>query len=245
LSDQQVNSPTLAVVEDSEEILKLLSQGLVDAGYKVLTYTRADEFESGLAQHTPDLCIVDLNLPDKDGLNLVSKISSESDAAILVISGRSALQDKIVGLELGADDYLAKPFEIAEVVARVKALIRRKSNRVPPLQQNSIYRFSDWTLDLSQFLLTDRDGIDQKLSASEIGLLQFFLLRPNRLVTREQLREEINDDSDDLAFDRAIDVRVSRLRSKLKDSSKNPKIIKTIYGAGYIFISDVSSDEYR
>lgn len=229
----------IAIIEDSPEILKLLSDSLADAGYQIQSYSRASDFENAMQQVQPDLCIVDLGLPDKDGLNLVSNISNACDAAILVISGRAALQDKIVGLELGADDYLAKPFEMAEVIARVRALIRRKTSSLP-VQSNAVYKFAGWTMDSQKFVLTDEDGVEQRLSASEVGLLQFFLERPNRLVTRDQLCDELNDQGDEFAFDRAIDVRVSRLRSKLRDPSRNPKIIKTIYGAGYIFISDVN-----
>lgn len=231
-------SDQIAIIEDSLEILKLLSENLSDAGYQIQSYSRASDFEAAMQFYQPDLCIVDLGLPDKDGLNLVSSIANVCDAAILVISGRTALQDKIVGLELGADDYLAKPFEMEEVIARVRALLRRKST-APSVQKKYVCKFSGWTLDASKFVLIDEDGLEQRLSASELSMLQFFLEHANRLVTREQLSDELNDHSDDFAFDRAIDVRVSRLRSKLRDSSKNPKIIKTIYGAGYIFISDL------
>ncbi len=227
----------IAIVEDSPEILKLLTESLSDAGYDVQGFRRAIDFEKALLQSAPDLCIVDLGLPDKDGLNLVSSIARAGDAAILVISGRAALQDKIVGLELGADDYLAKPFEMAEVIARVRALIRRKTPN-EPVHHSTVYKFSGWTMDCSKFELTDAEGVEVKLSASEVNLLQYFLTHANRLVTRAQLCDDLNDHSDEFAFDRAIDVRVSRLRSKLRDPSKNPKIIKTIYGAGYIFISD-------
>ena len=230
--------PRIAIVEDSLEILQLLSNALTEAGYKIDTYSRAADFERALPKHELDLCIVDLGLPDKDGLGLLNLISTTSNAAILVISGRSGLQDKIVGLELGADDYLAKPFEIREVVARVRALIRRRVF-MPTPKVESTFHFSGWTADFSKFNLTDRDGNTQRLSASEATLLQIFLARPDRLITRAQLQTELDDRSDSLSFDRAIDVRVSRLRAKLKDSSKNPEIIKTIYGAGYIFVSDI------
>ena len=178
----------ISVIEDSEEVLKLLSDGLTDAGYSVQTYTCATDFEKAAQTPVPELYIVDLGLPDKDGLNLVSQLSSSSDAAILVISGRASLQDRIVGLELGADDYLSKPFEMAEVVARVRALIRRKTS-VSLSVKSDLHRFAGWTLDLSKFVLIDADGTEQRLSAGEVNLLQFFLERPNRLVTRDQLRD--------------------------------------------------------
>lgn len=227
----------IAIIEDSPEVLELLSGALQDAGYRIATYARAVDFEAALDATEPDLCIVDLGLPDKDGLGLLTRISDTSDAAILVISGRSALQDRIVGLELGADDYLAKPFEISEVIARVRALIRRRAASPAP-DDDTVFAFSGWTADFATFLLTDKSGDTQRLSASEAALLKVFLTNANRLITREQLQTSLEDKSDSQSFDRAIDVRVSRLRSKLRDKTKNPKIIKTIYGAGYIFILD-------
>lgn len=229
----------IAIIEDSPEILQLLSKALSEADYQIHTYSRAIDFEHALATLEPDLCIVDLGLPDKDGLSLLTRISETSDAAILVISGRSALQDRIVGLELGADDYLAKPFEIREVVARVRALLRRRV-ATPTPEEETEFHFSGWTANFATFLLIDDEGDSQRLSASEASLLRVFLTCSNRLITRDQLQKSLDDKSDSLSFDRTIDVRISRLRSKLRDSTKNPKIIKTIYGAGYIFISDVT-----
>lgn len=235
-----MNAPEqIAIIEDSPEILQLLSSALEAAGYRIHTFSRAIDFEHALGALDLDLCIVDLGLPDKDGLGLITRISDTSTAAILVISGRSALQDRIVGLELGADDYLAKPFEISEVVARVRALLRR-SAATPLPETDTVHHFSGWTADFATFVLTDDAGETQRLSASEASLLRVFLSNANRLITREQLQTSLDDKSDSLSFDRAIDVRISRLRSKLRDKTKNPKIIKTIYGAGYIFISDTT-----
>jgi len=229
----------VAIVEDSLEILQMLSSALENEGYKISTYSRAAEFESDLDTTQPDLCLVDLGLPDKDGLALIQRIGATSNAAILVISGRSSLQERVLGLELGADDYLAKPFEISEVIARVKALVRRRSPDPEPAgaETNSIYTFHGWTADFSQYLLTDDKGSQQRMSASEASLLKIFLDRANKLVTRDQLQTELGDKGDRLAFDRAIDVRVSRLRAKLSDPTRNPQIIKTIYGAGYIMVN--------
>jgi DNA-binding response OmpR family regulator len=228
----------IAIIEDEPEVLALLSTTLSDAGYEIETYSHAADFENALAQSAPDLCIVDLGLPDKDGLGVVRNIATQSDAAILVISGRSALNDRITGLELGADDYLAKPFEAREVVARARALIRRRTMTTSPAE-TTVYRFSGWVVDFAAFLLTDEKGNAQRLSASEAALLLVFLQKAKQLITREQLQVALDDRSDSISFDRTIDVRISRLRSKLNDKTKNPKIIKTIYGAGYIFISDV------
>jgi len=227
----------IAVVDDNPDIRHMLTEALIDAGFSTHGFARAADFERALSTRTPDVCIVDLGLPDKDGLSIVAALAN-SATATLVISGRSTLQDKIVGLELGADDYLAKPFEIREVIARVRALLRRNAPAAAHKDAEKL-AFSGWTIDFGQFSLSDTLGNSVRLSASEAMLLRIFLTRPNRLITRDQLRDELNEKSDAESFDRAIDVRVSRLRAKLKDSTKDPKIIKTIYGAGYILISDV------
>jgi two-component system OmpR family response regulator len=226
----------VSILEDSMELQRLLIGVLRGVGYEVRAYGRAQDFERDLDQFQPKVCIIDLGLPDKDGLGLLQKISTERETAILVISGRSSLTDKIAGFELGADDYLAKPFEMPELVVRVKALLRRSEATSAPSQ--NIHAVGNVTVDLARFKLTDSTGREDRMSASEVAILTVFLNNPNRLITRSKLREELQDRSDELSFDRAIDVRVSRLRSKLKDSPKDPKIIKTVYGAGYILISE-------
>lgn len=234
MTDQRVS-----VLEDSLDLQRLLSDALSEAGYAVRAYGRAQDFERELGEWLPELCIIDLGLPDKDGLAMLGQIKTRCDAAILVVSGRSSLSDKIAGLELGADDYLAKPFEMSELIARVRALLRRRAPTANEAEAGGVFRVGDWTVDLAQFVLEHRDGTKERLSASEAALLRIFLERPNRLITRDLLRDELGERGDELSFDRAIDVRVSRLRAKLRDPSKDPKIIKTIYGAGYILISDV------
>ena len=226
----------VSILEDSLELQHLLVDVLRGVGYNVRAFGRAQDFERDLDQFQPRICIIDLGLPDKDGLGLIQKISTERETAILVISGRSSLTDKIAGFELGADDYLAKPFEMPELVVRVKALLRRSEPPSGPSQNT--HSVGDVTVDLARFTLTDSTGRNVRLSTSEVAILTVFLNNPNRLITRDKLREELQDRSDQQSFDRAIDVRVSRLRSKLKDSPKDPKIIKTVYGAGYILISE-------
>jgi len=234
-----MDSKRISILEDSIEIQQLLEDALTAEGYEVKAYALAQHFEDDFKTWNPDVCILDLGLPDKDGLTMVSNLASNVDTAIMVVSGRSSLSDKIAGLELGADDYVTKPFEISELVARVRALIRRKTRTSSSADKDS-FHCSGWTVDLAKFLLIDEAGHQQRLSASEAALLEIFLRRPNRLITRDQIRDELGDSGDEFSFDRAIDVRVSRLRTKLKDPSKNSKIIQTIYGAGYIMISDVN-----
>jgi DNA-binding response OmpR family regulator len=229
----------ITILDDSREIREMLAHALEDAGFETKSYNRAADFERDLRKISPDLCIIDLGLPDRDGLGLVNSVASGTGAAVVIISGRVTTSDKIVGLELGADDYITKPFEIAEVVARVKALLRRTVQTHAAPTQGSVFQFSGWTVDLDQHLIT-QDGADAaRLSFAECQLLRIFLSSPNRLITREHILDQLSDGTSD-NYDRAIDVRVSRLRSKLRDDPNNPKIIKTIYGAGYIFIADIS-----
>ena len=227
----------ITILEDSREIRDLLTETLQQEGFETLSFARVSEFERNMRGLKPDVCIIDLGLPDRDGLSVVNTVASNSGAAVLIISGRSNTQDKIVGLELGADDYITKPFEIAEVVARVKALLRRKAPKAEATL-SKIVRFNGWTADLEQHLLTSDDGNVERLSFAEGQVLRVFLSKPNRLITRDQILDDLsNGESDN--FDRTIDVRISRLRAKLHDDPNNPKVIKTIYGAGYIFIAQV------
>ena len=235
-----MTTPTqlVTILDDSPEIRTMLSSALEDAGFQTKCFGRATEFEHAIKTMSPGVCIVDLGLPDKDGLSLVNKLALESGAAIIIISGRSQVQDKVVGLELGADDYITKPFEAAEVIARVRALLRRnKADANKPTEQ--IMRFSGWVADFDQHIITSPAGEVQSLSFAEAQVLHLFLSAPNRLISREHMLEKLGGTASD-NFERAMDVRVSRLRTKLQDDPQNPKIIKTIYGAGYIFIGDMA-----
>lgn len=227
----------IAILDDSREIRELVASTLELEGFETKTFGTGADFERSLRTLEPDVCIIDLGLPDREGLTLVNSVSRTSNAAVLIISGRSNTQDKIAGLELGADDYITKPFEVSEVVARVKALLRR-SKQTAGANFEKVFSFSGWTADLDQHLLVSPQKETVRLSYGEVQVLRIFLNSPNRLVTRDRILEMLDDDQTD-NFDRAIDVRVSRLRSKLQDDPTNPKIIKTIYGAGYIFIADL------
>lgn len=231
-----MNKPLVTILDDEPAIRTMLADALEDAGFRTLGFARAREFEAALQHQTPDVCLVDLSLPDTDGLTVVHKLALEQGAIVIIISGRAQVQDKITGLELGADDYIIKPFDPAEVVARVRARLR--SGRPEP-QSSNMAQFSGWTAHFDSYLLTDATGTETPFSHAEGEVLRLFLNSPRRLISRAQMQESLGGAAGE-SFDRAMDVRISRLRTKLREDPKNPQLIKTIYGAGYIFLGDVS-----
>lgn len=228
--------PMIAILDDEPEIRRMLSDALEDAGFRTASFARATEFEAALNTMAPDVCLVDLGLPDRDGLTLVHRLALESGASIIIISGRAQVQDKVTGLELGADDYIIKPFEPAEVVARVRARLRSQKIGTP-ISQTA--HFNGWTAHFDRYVLEDETGTETTFSHAEGEVLRLFLDAPNRLISRAQMQESLGGVAGE-SFDRAMDVRISRLRTKLKEDPKNPRLIKTIYGAGYIFLGDVA-----
>ncbi|MCV2867605.1 response regulator transcription factor [Defluviimonas sp. WL0002] len=227
----------VAILDDEPEIRRMLSEALEEAGFRTTSYARATEFEAALKRTTPDVCLVDLGLPDRDGLAVVHRLALESGAAIIIISGRAQVQDRVTGLELGADDYIIKPFEPAEVVARVRARLRKARTEGDRTAQ--IARFNGWTAEFDRYVLIDQAGTEVPFSHAEGEVLRLFLESPKRLISRAQMQEMLGGAAGD-SFDRAMDVRISRLRTKLGEDPKNPRLIKTIYGAGYIFLGDVN-----
>jgi len=231
-----MTAPLITILDDEPQIRLMLATALEEAGFRTASFGRATEFEAALSKMKPDICLVDLGLPDKDGLALVHRLAVEQGAAIIIISGRSRVQDKITGLELGADDYISKPFDPAEVVARARALLRR--GKSSGNQKASTADFAGWQVDFDLFQLRAEDGEISSLSHAEGEVLKLFLNSPNRLITRQYMQETLGGMAGE-SFDRAMDVRVSRLRTKLREDPKNPRLIKTIYGAGYIFLGNV------
>lgn len=229
----------VAILDDEPEIRRMLAEALDEAGFRTSCYGRATEFEAALRRGAPDVCLVDLGLPDRDGLAVVHRLALESGAAIIIVSGRAQVQDRVTGLELGADDYIIKPFEPAEVVARVRARLRKP--RPDPGRAATRARFGGWTAAFDRYVLTDATGREVPFTHAEGEVLRLFLEAPNRLISRAQMQETLGGAAGD-SFDRAMDVRVSRLRTKLGEDPRNPRLIKTIYGAGYIFLSEVAWD---
>ena len=213
----------------------MLADALEEAGYRTMAFGRAAQFEAALRSATPDVCLVDLSLPDRDGLTLVHRLALEQGAIVIIISGRAQVQDRVTGLELGADDYIIKPFDPAEVVARIRARLRRG-----PVEASTgdTARFNGWAAHFDRYMLEDETGTETPFSHAEGEVLRLFLERPKRLISRQAMQEALGGVASE-SFDRAMDVRISRLRTKLQEDPKNPRLIKTIYGAGYIFLGDV------
>ncbi|AZV79784.1 DNA-binding response regulator [Parasedimentitalea marina] len=234
-----MTTPLITILDDEPEIRRILTEALDEAGFRTQSFARAREFEASLKRVTPDVCLVDLSLPDTDGLSLVHRLALEQGAAVIIISGRAQVQDRVTGLELGADDYITKPFDPVEVVARVRARLR--SGPRPAAQTSDIAHFSGWTAHFDRYMLEDDSGTETPFSHAEGEVLRLFLDSPKRLISRSQMQEMLGGAAGD-SFDRAMDVRISRLRTKLREDPKNPRLIKTIYGAGYIFLGDVSWD---
>ncbi|WP_294622518.1 response regulator transcription factor [uncultured Roseovarius sp.] len=231
-----MTQPLVTILDDEPAIRTMLADALEEAGFQTMAFGRATEFEAALRNAAPDVCLVDLSLPDRDGLTLVHRLALEQGATVIIISGRAEVQDKITGLELGADDYIIKPFDPAEVVARIRARLRRES--ATP-QTGETARFNGWTAHFDRYVLEDDTGAETPFSHAEGEVLRLFLERPKRLISRNAMQEALGGAAGE-SFDRAMDVRISRLRTKLREDPKNPRLIKTIYGAGYIFLGDVN-----
>ncbi|MCC6306439.1 MAG: response regulator transcription factor [Rhodobacteraceae bacterium] len=229
--------PLVAILDDQPEVRRLMAEALEDAGFRTQSFGRAAEFEVAIRRSPPELCLVDLGLPDRDGLALVHRLALESGAAIVIVSGRAQVADRVAGLELGADDYIIKPFDPAELVARVRARLRRPRTAEP--RAGPVARFDGWTARFDRYVLIDAGGREVPFSQAEGEVLRLFLDSPRRLLTRAQIQEALGGTAGE-SFDRAIDVRISRLRTKLGEDPRNPRLIKTIYGAGYIFLGTVA-----
>jgi len=183
----------------------------------------------------PSVVIVDLGLPDRDGLDVVRQLATTQDCGILVLTGRDSVPDRVLGLELGADDYLTKPFDPRELVARVRSIVRR---RQPQEGARRVVAFAGWRFEPASNTLSPESGEPVRLSAAESALLLLFVSNPNRVLSREQL----SGNPDLSATDRSIDIRVSRLRGKLEPGADSPQLIRTVYGAGYLFGAQVAWD---
>lgn len=225
------------VLDDDPDICRLVSDALREFGFETTQCHTAAALRRLLLVRVPDLCIVDLGLPDADGMDVVRDLQARYACGVMVLTGRGYLSDRVMGLELGADDYIVKPFEPRELVARVRSILRRRDkNGAPSPVRSQIAEFGGWRFLVDSNRLSSPSGQEWTLSAGESRMLLHFLQRPNRILDREQLC----GDRDISPLDRGVDVRVSRLRRKLESDPQQPKTIRTVYGAGYLLAAEVS-----
>jgi two-component system OmpR family response regulator len=237
-------SPHLLIVDDDREIRELLSRFLRKHGFRVTVAIDGREMHRALAERAIDLVVLDLMLPGEDGLSLCRRLRSDSNTPVIMLTAMGEDIDRIVGLEMGADDYVAKPFNPRELLARIKAVLRRAGASSPHgtkaanEQSTTRVRFDGWTLDLSKRELISPSGVLVPMSGGEFTLLATFVPHPQRVLSRDQLLDFARG-REAQPFDRSIDVQVSRLRRKIEDDPREPALVKTVRGGGYLFAPKV------
>ena len=232
-------SPHILIVDDDREIRDLTARFLRKHGFRASTAADGREMDSQLAGGRFDLVVLDLMMPGEDGLSICRRLRSRSSPPIVMLTALGEETDRIVGLEMGADDYLPKPFNPRELLARIKAVLRRSAAAAPETPAGRMFAFSGFTLDLVMRELRDPDGAPVALTTGEFNLLAAFVERPRRVLNRDQLLD-LTRGREAGPFDRSIDVQLSRLRRKIEADPGTPALIKTVRGGGYVFAAEVS-----
>lgn len=231
----KISNRLIYVIEDEQDIATLVCAELERFGYETASFRTGAQATQAIKRRAPALCIVDLGLPDMDGLALVRELCDKHRVGVMILTGRGSLPDRVLGLELGADDYMIKPFDPRELVARVNSLLRRldQIGQTPTDGLHKNAQFGDWRFDPSTLTLSHSDGRNDRLSSAEAELLLLLLRAPQQILNRDRLMGDLLG-RDSIPFERSIDVRMSRIRKKLEDDPKLPKLIKTVYGVGYL-----------
>ena len=228
--------PDLLVVDDDAELRELTEAYLSQQGFRVRTVADAPEMDAALAERRPDLLVLDLMLPGEDGLSIAKRLKSDGHIPIIILSAQGDDVDRIVGLEVGADDYLAKPFNPRELLARIRAVLRRSNRDLELRGQRVLRHFGPFTIDLDAHKLS-RDGEEVPLTSGEFDLLAVLSAHPNKVLDRDRILDLLTG-AERSPFDRSIDVRVTRLRSKIEQDPSRPVYIRTVWGKGYMFCPD-------
>lgn len=246
-------SAKILIVDDDQDVLELLEKRLNDLGFNTVAVPDGIQMFDRLEKERFDCILLDIMLPGEDGLTLCRRLRTPGTAyehtPVIFLTALGELTDRVVGLELGGDDYLPKPFQVRELVARIRALLRRASAPRPndsstsvsgirTLRESGIWSFGQWKLKVLSRHLIDREGVVIPLSAAEFKMLMFFLENPQHVISRDKILEHMADRSPDV-YDRSIDVQISRLRAKLLDNARNPELIRTMRGDGYMFTAQV------
>lgn len=241
MENQQPNQETpdhVLVVDDDAEIRTLLAEYLSQNGIQVSVARDAAEMRQIFDESRPDIIILDVMMPGEDGLTVCRELRSRSNVPVIMLTARADEVDRIIGIEMGADDYLGKPFSPRELLARIKGVLRRTRTLPPSLGDAQQMRFAGWTLDAGARHLISPDNVIVPLSGAEYRLLSVLIQHPNRVLDRNQLMD-LTLGREATPFDRSIDVQISRLRNRLNDDAREPRIIKTIRNEGYILAAHV------
>jgi len=227
----------ILVCDDEEDVREMVGEYLLRRGFMVSTASNADELRHVLEEKTIDAIVLDINMPGEDGLSALRSLRATNDMPVIMLTATAEVVDRILGLEMGADDYLGKPVDLRELEARLKTVLRRSSTAAPvseePKAEGKV-QFGPCILDLESALLFGPDGEEISITAMEFSLLKVFATNRGRVLNRDQLLDLAHDRDWD-PFDRSIDIRISRLRRKVEPNAQKPEVIRTVRGIGYIF----------
>ncbi len=228
----------LLLVDDEAALREPLAEYLSRQGFSVTQAVSAAEARSHLREDRPDLVLLDIMMPGEDGISFCRHLVETRSIPVIFLTARGEATDRIVGLEIGADDYVVKPFEPRELVARIRSVLRRSARGMPPPVDNELYEFEGWRLDPIKRRLIDAEGAIVVISSVEFRLLLAFLEHPRQVLDRDRLLDMVQGREAHL-FDRAVDNQVSRLRRKIEVDSRSPQLIQTVWGGGYLLAADV------
>jgi two-component system OmpR family response regulator len=235
----ETTATRVLLVDDEPSLRQPLADYLVRQGFVVRQAEDAAKARSAMLEETPDLVLLDIMMPGEDGLSLCRHLSEAKNIPVILLTARAEATDRIVGLEIGADDYVVKPFEPRELVARIRSVLRRAAKQPSATpDEDALYEFEGWQLDPLKRRLTDPEGIVVPLSSAEFRLLVAFLTHPRQVLDRDRLLDMVQGREAHL-FDRAVDNQVSRLRRKMETDSRDPRLIQTVWGGGYRLAADV------
>jgi DNA-binding response OmpR family regulator len=234
----------IVVVDDEAPAREMVADYLRLHGFDVTMCNGGASLRQVMAKQAPDLIVLDLNMPEEDGLSIIRALKQQSGIPVIMLTGTASPIDRVVGLELGADDYIAKPCELRELLARIRSVLRRSAPAANPApaaaeSERTAIRFGTKWLDVEAQVLRDGDGNEHPLASSEFALLKAFAENPRRVLSRERLLD-LAEARDREAFDRAIDVRITRIRRKIEPDPARPTVIRTVRGSGYLFSPDGS-----
>ncbi len=227
----------ILVCDDEVDVREMVQEYLVKRGFRVSTAADGEQLRTILGAGGIDLIVLDINMPGEDGLSVLRSLRPDDKTPVVMLTAAGEVVDRIIGLEMGADDYLGKPVDLRELEARIKAVLRRKGDGAGPAakgDQVGTARFGQYTLNIEAAKMIDDEGSELPLTAMEFNLLKVFAQNRGRVLNRDQILEQAHDRSWD-PFDRSIDIRISRLRRKIEKNPEKPSVIRTVRGIGYVY----------